>query len=1313
MENRKTGGRLLAALLVVLLLSSLFTIIATRPAQAGYVRWVENTGNPVYDPAGTTNRAYYPCVIYDAAKFSGYGGSYYYKMWYGDTGATQWESVAYSDDGINWTNQGTLSGIAAGGYHAKLLFYPGGYSGTGGTYFYRIWYWDSDPLVLYSISAMRTADSADGVNWANDRALTQDATYQLVTGVGTDWNYGTYGPIEVFYNPSAGNIGADPFNYTYAMYYDAATGANEVTALAYSTDGDSWTRYHEAPYANAPIVDHGIAGAWDSGFASAGTVIRESASVWHFWYSGGQGQVGDGIGYASSTDGINWTKSAGNPLLYKNDGVAWRAARTYTPMVIYSPTRFDGHGSDAVFRMWYSGRDIPGSPANFAIGTAERSSIITVGPSGRDFTTIQAAIDGAYDGDTIQVDPGTYHESPRINKELTVVSVSGAASTIIDYGDPYVVQIQSGNVTFDGFTVTNPSYTGGSDASGIVVSEFAATSDVLIANCVIHDIGTMDRSPVTYGTVGINLGQCHDVEVDNCEIYNIGNGYAGDTWAQGISIWGGDAGSQATNIYIHDCDVYNVTSPGSVDSGIGIQGNVSGIVIDNNTITGTGEYGVDTWDIWGGAYSPTIITGNTISGAGVAGVNMVYPGDNLITANTFNGCAIGIFIPGSGDASSLQFNNFSGNTDAIDNESVNLIDASWCYWGDTHGPSYDSVSYGESFSGSLTWEPYLSVPYGGTPPATPIQVATFSPLPAGARGSAYSIDFAASGGTVPYGWFTYKGSLPPGLTLSDAGTLSGTPTAAGDYTFYIEASDAVQADFKIFTLHIEEAYAVIAATAGAGGSITPSGAVSVLVGADQSFTITPDSGYHVSDVLVDGVSVGPVSSYTFTDVTTPHTIGATFAVDTQTVYFAEGYTGAGFQEYLCLGNAGIEPLTVEVTYLFTDGTTLERSYVVPALSRLTVNVNSEVGPDRDVSIKCEADAPFVAERPMYFDYTGAGESWTGGTDAVGASGTSDTWYFAEGYTGAGFDEWVCVLNPGNVEASLTFNFQTQEDGLVVPAGSYTVPAHSRATFKANDLLQGRSYQTSLKLESDQPVVAERPMYFNYQGTAAWGWTGGHDVLGVPSLARGYYFAEGTTRAGFEEWLTLQNPGGEEIIVSAVYNLAVGEPVAREYQVPAGYRSTINVADEVGDGQDVSVYLSSSSDFLAERPMYFDYQGTGSWGWTGGHCVIGAVSAGTTWFFAEGYTGAGFEEWLCIQNPGNQEAVVVITYLPEGGALPVTRSHTVPASSRYTVYVNSDAGEGMSISSMLVSDQPVIVERPMYFNYNGVWTGGSDVVGFMP
>ncbi len=77
------------------------------------------------------------------------------------------------------------------------------------------------------------------------------------------------------------------------------------------------------------------------------------------------------------------------------------------------------------------------------------------------------------------------------------------------------------------------------------------------------------------------------------------------------------------------------------------------------------------------------------------------------------------------------------------------------------------------------------------------------------------------------------------------------------------------------TYHIP-VYHTITATAGSNGTITPSGSVPVEEGTDQTFDITPDTGYIVADVAVDTVSQGRLNSYTFTNVTAAHAIGATF-----------------------------------------------------------------------------------------------------------------------------------------------------------------------------------------------------------------------------------------------------------------------------------------------------------------------------------------------------------------------------------------------------------------------------------------------------
>ena len=92
------------------------------------------------------------------------------------------------------------------------------------------------------------------------------------------------------------------------------------------------------------------------------------------------------------------------------------------------------------------------------------------------------------------------------------------------------------------------------------------------------------------------------------------------------------------------------------------------------------------------------------------------------------------------------------------------------------------------------------------------------------------------------------------------------------------------ADNLVVTSHIDDLQLppgpamlhTITAEASAGGSITPSGSIRIKEGEDQIFTITPDSSYMISDVIVDSLSIGVTDQYTFKNVSANHTISATF-----------------------------------------------------------------------------------------------------------------------------------------------------------------------------------------------------------------------------------------------------------------------------------------------------------------------------------------------------------------------------------------------------------------------------------------------------
>ncbi len=96
--------------------------------------------------------------------------------------------------------------------------------------------------------------------------------------------------------------------------------------------------------------------------------------------------------------------------------------------------------------------------------------------------------------------------------------------------------------------------------------------------------------------------------------------------------------------------------------------------------------------------------------------------------------------------------------------------------------------------------------------------------------------------------------------------------AVTTYTFTsVTANHTIAASFAINNTY------TITASAGTGGAISPSGAVSANYGGNAIFSITPNAGYSITDVKVDGVSIGAVTTYTFTNVTAAHTIAATFA----------------------------------------------------------------------------------------------------------------------------------------------------------------------------------------------------------------------------------------------------------------------------------------------------------------------------------------------------------------------------------------------------------------------------------------------------
>ena len=174
----------------------------------------------------------------------------------------------------------------------------------------------------------------------------------------------------------------------------------------------------------------------------------------------------------------------------------------------------------------------------------------------------------------------------------------------------------------------------------------------------------------------------------------------------------------------------------------------------------------------------------------------------------------------------------------------------------------------------------------------------------------YTITYDLAGGTaegnpdtytIETRTFTLKNPTKSGYTFTG---WSGTGlTGENNLTVTIEKGSTGD---RSYTAHWRYngsghsySYYTIKATAGAGGSISPSGNVSVREGRDQTFTITPDKGYAVSNVKIDGKSIGAVKSYTFENVSRTHTIEVIFMKangNPQTGVFVDVATGSYYED---------------------------------------------------------------------------------------------------------------------------------------------------------------------------------------------------------------------------------------------------------------------------------------------------------------------------------------------------------------------------------------------------------------------------------
>jgi hypothetical protein len=278
---------------------------------------------------------------------------------------------------------------------------------------------------------------------------------------------------------------------------------------------------------------------------------------------------------------------------------------------------------------------------------------------------------------------------------------------------------------------------------------------------------------------------------------------------------------------------------------------------------------------------------------------------------------------------------------------------------------------------------------------------------------------------------------------------------------------------------------------------------------------------------------------------------------------------------------------------------------------------------------------------------------------------------------------------------------------------HSVPANSRGTILVNSDVPSGSYSALVTLSTNGLV--ERPMYLT---DATTGYTGSADVIGVQQPTTSWSFAEGYTSATFSERYILSNPTSSATTAHATvtYFKSDGSTANANVTLAPGQQQVVSANSVLGSGVNNSATVTSDQPILAERFMSFRYTGpvgvSGSGNIPGATDVLGAPTIGTVYAFAEGYTGGAFGEYLTLENPQSTTTQVTVVYLPQNGGAPTIQTYFVAAHSRYTVLTNR-VMVNQSFSMLVLADQPIVAERPMYFNYNSGQTGGSDVLGYQP
>ncbi|MFL5664658.1 MAG: protease pro-enzyme activation domain-containing protein [Ktedonobacteraceae bacterium] len=457
-----------------------------------------------------------------------------------------------------------------------------------------------------------------------------------------------------------------------------------------------------------------------------------------------------------------------------------------------------------------------------------------------------------------------------------------------------------------------------------------------------------------------------------------------------------------------------------------------------------------------------------------------------------------------------------------------------------------------------------------------------------------------------------------------------------------------------------------------------------------------------------------------------------------TWYFAEGYIGNNFEELFTIQNPDpVNTSNFSITYVFPSGPSIVKTHSIAASSRTTISVNTDlgvtiVGPSKSVSaiVQVTSGPNIVVERPMYFKYVNGGITIQSGTDVLGATKFSKSFYFAEGDTRQTTTQhywtYVIMMNPSQTTtAHATVTYYTGACGGTGPAcltQTFTIAPLQRAA--AAPFVVNLHQQVAISVIADQSIVAERPMYVQDNiATAGGSLSGAVSQVGATTPGNDWLFAEGYTGVNFQQYFVLANFGATQATATIKMEYNGGGTKTVSATVKPFSQTYVNVNQiNAGVSNSAAAEITSDQPIVADRLMYF-HQGASKI--AGISDVVGEAgpAAHSVYAFAEGYTTGNFLEVLTVLNPTAQTETIALTFFTPGTVF--QQQAVVKPFSRVTFSVNNilnpvaPGSNSVTIQALPTTGSPspvIVVERPMYFTMtlpgvSGIQHGGNDIIGF--